>query len=154
MPFPAFFISILSDKENNKSLRANSQLSADGIENFLLTSLVSMLLRVSKWPWAVIFNLKISISWLKTLTKFTCKIWAKSVGLSVRSFSIWLLFYGLSLLVRLNQHLNKEILSNRSVQEKSFATYITGNLWLTFSNSITKRAKLRKLSKLFQMLFA
>ena len=50
MPFPAFFISILSDKENNKSLRANSQLSADGIENFLLTSLVSMFLRVSKWP--------------------------------------------------------------------------------------------------------
>ena len=30
-------------------------------------------------------------------------------------------------LLRLNQHLNKEILSNRSVQEKSFATYITGN---------------------------
>ena len=25
-------------------------------------------------------------------TKFICKIWAKSVGLSVRSFSIWLLF--------------------------------------------------------------
>ena len=81
-------------------------------------------------------------------TKFICKIWAKSVGLSVRSFSIWLLFYGLSLLIRPNQHLDKEILSNRSVQEKSLATYITENLWLKFSNSITKRAKLRKLSKL------
>ena len=33
--FPAFFISILSDKENNRSLRAKSQLSADGIENFV-----------------------------------------------------------------------------------------------------------------------
>ena len=58
-------------------------------------------------------------------TKFICKIWAKSVGLSVRSFSIWLLFYRLSLLIRPNQHLKEEILSNRSVQEKSFATYIT-----------------------------
>ena len=65
------------------------------------------------------------------------------MGLSVRSFSIWLLFYGLSLLIRSNQHLTKDILSNRSVQEKSFATYITENLWLKFSNSITKRAKLR-----------
>ena len=35
VPFPAFFISTLSDKENNRSLRAKSQLSADGIENFL-----------------------------------------------------------------------------------------------------------------------
>ena len=35
---------------------------------------------------AVIFNLKISLSWSKPLTKFTCKIWAKSVGQSVRSF--------------------------------------------------------------------
>ena len=42
-------------------------------------------------------------------TKFICKIWAKSVGLSVRSFSIWLLFYGLSLLIRPNQHLTKDI---------------------------------------------
>ena len=58
-----------------------------------------MFFRVSKWPWAVIFNLKISLSWSKPLTKFTCKIWAKSVGQSVRSFSIWLLFYGLSLLI-------------------------------------------------------
>ena len=32
MPFPAFFISILSDEENNRSLRTKSQLSADGIE--------------------------------------------------------------------------------------------------------------------------
>ena len=103
---------------------------------------------------AVIFNLKISLSWSKPLTKFTCKIWAKSVGQSVRSFSISLLFYGLSLLIRPNQQLNKKFFSNRSVQEKSFATYITGNLWLKFANSITKRAKLRKLSELFQMLFA
>ena len=72
----------------------------------------------------------------------------------VRSFSIWLLFYGLSLLIRPNQHLTKDILSNRSVQEKSLATYITGNFGLNFSNSITKRAKSRKLSKLFQMLYA
>ena len=42
-------------------------------------------------------------------TKFICKIWAKSVGLSVRSFSIRLLFYGLSLLIRPNQHLTKDI---------------------------------------------
>ena len=35
MPFPTFFISILNDKENNRSLRAKSQLSADGIENVL-----------------------------------------------------------------------------------------------------------------------
>ena len=103
---------------------------------------------------AVIFNLKISLSWSKPLTKLTCKIWAKSVGQSVRSFSISLLFYGLSLLIRPNQHLKEEILSNRSVQEKSFATYITGNLWLKFANSIKKRAKLWKSSKLFQMLFA
>ena len=103
---------------------------------------------------AVIFNLKISLSWSKSLTHFACKIWAKSVGLSVRSFSIWLLFYGLSLLIRPNQHLNKDILSNRSVQEKSFATYITGNFWLKFANSVTTREKLRKLSELFQMLFA
>ena len=115
-----------------------------GIEKFLLTSLVSMFLRVSK----------ISLSWLKPLIKFICKIWAKSVGPSVRSFSIWLLFYRLSLLIRPNQHLKEEILSNRSVQEKSFATYITGNLWLKFANSIKKRAKLWKSSKLFQMLFA
>ena len=33
-----------------------------------------------------------SLSWLKPLSKFACKIWAKSVGLSVRSFSIWRLF--------------------------------------------------------------
>ena len=103
---------------------------------------------------AVIFNLKISLSWSKPLTKFTCKIWAKSVGQSVRSFSISLLFYGLSLLIRPNQQLNKKFFSNRSVQEKSFATYITGNFWLKFANSITKREKLRKLSELFQMLFA
>ena len=35
VPFPASFISILSDEENNRSLRTKNQLSADGIENFL-----------------------------------------------------------------------------------------------------------------------
>ena len=57
---------------------------------------------------AVIFNLKISLSWSKSLTHFACKIWAKSVGLPVRSFSIWLHFYGLSLLIRPNQYLKKK----------------------------------------------
>ena len=127
-----------------------------GIEKFLLTSLVSMFLRVSKWPWAVIFyknrfqSLKIwknikNIKYLsrsKPLINFVCKIWAKSMGLSVRSFSDK---------IRSNQHLNKEIWSNRSVQEKSFAIYITENLWLKFSNSITKRAKLRKFDPHFIM---
>ena len=37
-------------------------------------------------------------------------------------------FFGLSLLIRPNQQLSKKFFSNRSVQEKSFATYITGNL--------------------------
>ena len=81
---------------------------------------------------AVIFNLKISLSWSKSLTHFACKIWAKSVGLSVRSFSIWLLFYGLSLLIRPNQHLTKNILSNRSVKEKSFSYALCINYCLCF----------------------
>ena len=50
------------------------------------------------FPRKIYFNLKISISWLEPLTKFTCKIWAKSVNLPVRRFSIWLHFYGVSLL--------------------------------------------------------
>ena len=36
MSFFLFLISTLSDKEKNRSLRAKSQLSADGIENFFL----------------------------------------------------------------------------------------------------------------------
>ena len=40
MPFPAFFISILSDEENNRSLRTKSQLSADGIEFSLLNAVL------------------------------------------------------------------------------------------------------------------
>ena len=53
-----------------------------------------------KFPRKIYFNLKISISWLEPLTKFTCKIWAKSVNLPVRRFSIWLHSYGVSLLKR------------------------------------------------------
>ena len=48
------------------------------------------------FPRKIYFNLKISISWLEPLTKFTCKIWAKSVNLPVRP---WSEIYGLSLLV-------------------------------------------------------
>ena len=47
------------------------------------------------FPRKIYFNLKISISWLEPLTKFTCKIWAKSVNLPVRP---WSEIYGLSLL--------------------------------------------------------
>ena len=36
MSFFLFLVSTLSDKEKNRSLRAKSQLSADGIENFFL----------------------------------------------------------------------------------------------------------------------
>ena len=58
------------------------------------------------FPRKIYFNLKISISWLEPLTKFTCKIWAKSVDLPVRRFSIWLHFYGVWLLNNVNNSYN------------------------------------------------
>ena len=50
----------------------------------------------------------------------------------------------LSLLRKPNQHLNEEILVNRSVQESLFASHITEDLWLTFANSITKKEAIKK----------
>ena len=40
MSFSFFLMSILSDKENNRSLRAKSQFSADEIENLLFLMLL------------------------------------------------------------------------------------------------------------------
>ena len=84
------------------------------------------------FPRKIYYNLKISISWLEPLTKFTCKIWAKSVNLPVCRFLIWLHSYGVSLLIKQHQDKNDHnttmiINSCRNITITNTATSVRAN---------------------------